>query len=472
MSEAFATSLIENARLNLQSFALATKNDYELVSHHNQICNKLKAVADGKIKRLMIFMPPRHGKTELVSVRFPPWVYGLNPRLRIISTSYGAELAQKNNRAVQRIMDLDIYSKIFPKTQLHQSNAGMGKPTFKRNAREFEIVGFGGTYRAAGVGGAITGTGADILVIDDPIKNQKEADSITYRDSIWDWYRSTAYSRLEKDGAIILVQTRWHEDDLAGRLLKEAKDDPEVDQWEVLSLEAVKETETKGDRREMGEPLWPNKYSKERLNAIKKTAGSRNWNALYQQRPSALEGSIFKNKWMQFYKEKPARFDIIIQSWDAAFSKSDTSDYVVGQVWGKVGASFYLLDQVRDRMDFPETKKMIKTLSGKWPAAFKKVIEKKANGAALVDDLKTEVIGLVGYTPTESKESRANSVAPLFEAGNVYLPDPSIAPWIHDYVTELTSFPNATHDDRVDATTQALIDLRENADWLSGMIKR
>lgn len=466
-------SLMRDQSANsLLTFTVATMPTYRVAKHHKLIAKKLEAVARGEIKRLMIFMPPRHGKSELVSVRFPAWTFGLNPDCQIIGTSYGADLASKMNRSIQSVMDMPIYREIFPATKLNSRQTVTTRQAL-RNSNVFEIVHRRGYYRSAGIGGAMTGTGADILLIDDPIKNQKEADSLTFRNAIYDWYTSTAYTRLEKDGAIVLVQTRWHEDDLCGRLLDLAKSNPEADQWDVLSLEAVKETlDHEGDKRELGDALWPWKYDVDRLNKIKHSAGTRVWNALYQQKPSALEGSTFKKGWMKFYKEKPARFDRLIQSWDAAFSKSDTSDYVVGQVWGRVGAEFYLLDQVRARMDFPETKKMIKTMTGKWPNAFKKIVEKKANGAALIDDLAKDVMGLVPYSPTESKESRANSVSPLFEAGNVYLPDPSIAPWVHDYITELTSFPNASNDDQVDATTQALIELRESGDWLQALSRR
>ena len=468
----FRKNLHVAARENFAAFTLATHSGYKMNWHHKLICDKLEQVVAGKIKRLMVFMPPRHGKSELVSIKFPAYVFGRNPRTQIIGTSYGAELASKMNRSIQRIMDNDVYKDIYPLTRLHDANVRtMNKPL--RNSDVFETTGFYGSYRSAGVNGTITGTGANILLIDDPIKNQKEADSLTYRDGVWDWYTSTAYTRLEKDGAVILVMTRWHEDDLAGRLLDEAKKNPSADQWDVLSLEAVRETmDNQIDIRELGDPLWPWKYNTERLNAMKSTVGSRVWNALYQQRPTALDGGILKREWMKnFYRELPARFDTIIQSWDAAFTKSETSDFVVGQVWGRLGGSYYLIDQRRDRMSYTDTKQAIKLMSGKHPKTYRKIVEKKANGDALIDDLKKDVSGIVGYTPKESKVSRANAVSPKFEAGNVFLPDPSIAPWISDYIDELTSFPNGTNDDMVDATTQALIHLSENGDWITALTK-
>lgn len=461
----------DKVKNSLLAFTLETKADYNIAHHHKLIARKLVQVAQGKIKRLMIFMPPRHGKSELVSVRFPAWVLGRNPNTQIIGTSYGAELASKMNRSIQGVIDMPEYESIFPETRLNNKNVVTIKQPL-RNADVFEVVGYKGYYRSAGIGGAITGTGADILLIDDPIKNMKEADSLTYREGIWDWYTSTAYTRLERNGAIILVQTRWHEDDLAGRLLKKAKEDPDADQWDVLSLEAVREDMTNlVDEREFGQPLWPWKYDSKRLAAIKSSVGTRVWNALYQQRPTALEGGIIKRKDFKFYKELPAKFDRIIQSWDCTFGKSNNSDKVAGHVWGKIGAEFYLIDRVNDRMSYVETKQAIKTFSAKHPKALKKIIEKKANGAALIDDLAKEISGMVAYTPTESKDSRLNAVSPLFEAGNVYVPDPSIAPWVHDYINELTTFPNGIHDDDVDATSQALIELRSKTDWLKTLSK-
>lgn len=277
---------------NLLNFTLSTMPNYVIGRHHAILANKLRRVVEGKCKRLMIFMPPRHGKSEIASVRFPAWALGRNPNLRIIGCSYGAELARKINRQVQKVMDSEAYHQVFPHTRLNDRNVKtLQRPL--RNSDTFEIVGALGTYRAAGIGGAITGTGADILIIDDPIKNQKEANSLVFRDALWEWYTGTAYTRLEKGGAVILIQTRWHEDDLAGRLLTEMQKGGEyADKWEVVTLEAIKESENPLDWREHGEPLWEWKYPIEALLGIKQTVGSIVFSAQYQQKPSPVSGAL------------------------------------------------------------------------------------------------------------------------------------------------------------------------------------
>jgi predicted phage terminase large subunit-like protein len=364
-------------------------------------------------------------------------------------------------------MDSPEYAELFPDTVLPTAADRSG---YSRQSNAFEIIGHRGSYRSVGIGGGITGRGADYLIIDDPIKNDKEADSITYRESNWEWYGSTAYTRLEKDACVLVIMTQWHEDDLAGRLERQMRDDPDADQWEVLRLPAILETlegKHPEDPREIGQALWPRKYDEQKLKSMKATIGSRFWNALFQQRPSALAGNVIKREWLQNrYKALPDRFDEIIQSWDCSFEGNDTSDYVVGQVWGRVAAKFFLIDQIRERLGYTDTKAMIKSVSAKYPKSFRKIIERKANGHAVINELKEDIIGIVPFEPDSSKLSRLRSVESLFEAGNVWLPDPSRAQWMHDYVEELVNFPNGAHDDQVDCTSQALIHMRENGDWL------
>ncbi len=324
-------------------------------------------------------------------------------------------------------------------------------------ANRWDIEGHEGGMVTAGVNGPITGKGADIGIIDDPVKNDQEAMGVTYQERTYEWYKSTFRTRLQRDGAIILIMTRWHENDLAGKLL--AAQEEEGEKWEVVSLPAIAEDDDPLGR-EIGQPLCPDLFSKDALESIKKAVGSYWWASLYQQRPSPAEGGIFKRNWWQYYRRVPDRFDEIIQSWDMTFKDIKTADFVVGQVWGRKGADKYLLDQVRDRMDFPATIQAVRTLSAKWPQAHAKIVEDKANGPAVIATLKKEISGLIPVEPQGSKESRAWAVSPEVEAGNVYLPDPSIAPWVHDFIEECTTFPNGQHDDQVDAMTQALMRLR------------
>lgn len=404
---------------------------------------KLVDVAAGRIKRLMVFMPPRHGKSELTSRYFPAWYLGTFPDKRIILASYEADFAATWGRKSRDLLE-EYGPSLFGVTVSKASSA----------ASRWDIEGHEGGMATAGVRGPITGKGANIAIIDDPVKNDQEAMSQTYRDATWDWYRATFSTRIQDNGAIILVMTRWHEDDLAGRLFKAQQEGG--DRWEYVNLPALAEgNDVLG--REEGKPLCPILFTKETLEATKTRLGSYWWASLYQQRPSPAEGGIFKRNWWQYYRQVPGQFNEIIQSWDMAFKDTKTADFVVGQVWGRKAADKYLLDQVRGRMDFPATVQAVRSLSAKWPQARAKLVEDKANGPAVIATLKREISGLIPVEPQGGKESRAWAASPEVEAGNVYIPDPSIASWVHDFVEECAAFPNGANDDQVDAMSQAII---------------
>lgn len=448
----------ERARRHLMNFTTYTMPEYQVNWHHERLCEALDKMVSGEIKRLMVFMPPRNGKSELGSRRFPAYVLGKDPDAQIISTSYSADLASQMNRDVQRIMETEEYYEAFPETQLSGANVRtVAKGSYLRNSDIFEIVGKKGVYKSAGIGGGITGRGMTYGIIDDPFKNRKEAESKTNRDNVYNWYTSTFYTRLEKDARILIILTRWHSDDLAGRLLKLAKEDPDADQWEVINYPAIAEEPIhETDPREVGEALWPDKYDLDALKKIKATIGTYEWSALYQQKPSPSAGNVLNRNWWQFYTQAPSKFDEILQSWDCTFKDNEDSDYVVGQVWGKKGADKYLLDQVRAQMDLPATIQAVKTLTAKHPYARRKLVEDKANGPAVIQMLKNQIPGMIAVNPDGGKIVRAAAASPDVEAGNVYLPDPSIAPWIHDFIEEAAAFPNGATDDQVDAFSQAI----------------
>jgi predicted phage terminase large subunit-like protein len=445
---------------NFLPFILNTMPHFEYNWHHGKIENVATRWMNKEIKRLLVFMPPRHGKTEMLSARLPAFIFGHRPNSQIIGTSYGAELASKINRQIQKIIDSPTYSNIFPDSRISgqtQKTAGA-----IRNSDVFEIVGTRGSYRSAGIGGSITGTGADYLIIDDPIKNREEANSLTYRNKIWDWYTSTAYTRLEKNGSILIVLTRWHEDDLAGRLLKEQKENPDADKWEILSLEAIKESNNEKDPREIGEPLWPWKYDKERLAGIRGTIGRRDWDALYQQRPSAIEGSLFKSAWWKYYDERPMSGGSIVQFWDCAQKPGLTNDYTVCATWMKTQTGYYLLDLYRAKVEYPQLINSVKALHSKWkPIAV--VIEDKASGISLIQDIRqSTTIPVLAYNPNQrDKETRASAATPSVEAGNCYLPKGTS--WLHDFITEHEVFPNGAHDDIVDTTSMMVEHFNSNS---------
>lgn len=446
----------ERARRSILGFVHATFPNYKSGWVHELICKELDfflaEVAEGKAPRLMLFVPPRHGKSELVSRRFPAYALGKYPDLSIIAASYGSDLAARMNRDVQRVIDSDEYARIFSGTKLYGKNIRtVADGSWLRNSDIFEVVGRRGVYRSTGVGGGITGMGADILLIDDPIKDMEQANSATYRQNVWDWYTGVAYTRLMPGGGVIIILTRWHEDDIAGRLLTAAKKG-EGDQWRVISFPAIAEQD-EACRKE-GEPLHSERYSLKQLNNIRMAVGSRVWASLYQQRPSAAEGSIFKREWWKFYAALPQPIYGVIQSWDTAFKTGEGNDYSVCTTWGVGDFGYYLLDFWKGRVEFPELKKQVNILGNKWQP-YAVLIEDKASGQSLIQELdRSSRYPILPIEVEKDKEVRAHTATPIIEAGKVYLPEN--APWVADYIDSLASFPNGAHDDDVDSTTQAL----------------
>lgn len=428
---------LKKAEESLVAFSVLTMRGYEPSWHHRVLAEKLTGLMNGDFDRLMVLMPPRHGKSELASVRFPAWFLGHNPNKRVIATSYSARLAEIFARKVRDIVSSSLFKMIFPKSGL-----GCGSKSVVR----WETAS-GGAYACAGVGGSITGMGGDLIIIDDPFKNQEEADSPVYRDKVWEWYQSTLFTRVEKGGRVLVILTRWHEDDLAGRLLEQEGDD-----WEVVCFPAAAEEDE--EYRKTGEPLWAEKYDSEALARIERTVGSRVWNALYQQRPAPASGIIFRKEWWRFYDELPPDIDSMFQSWDMTFKESAGADFVVGQVWAVRGAERYLVDMVRGRMDFMSALSALRNLSEKYPKTAAKYIEDKANGPAVISALKGSVQGLIPVNPQGSKTARANAVTPIIEAGNVFLRRG--AQFSEQLIEEAAFFPTGKHDDMVDAMTQAL----------------
>lgn len=460
---------LDKARNSLQAFTELTMPEYQTNWHHKIFCEHLDKFARGEIKRLMVFCPPRNGKSELISRRFPAYMFGRNPDISIISCSYGADLASRMNRDVQRIMSTETYQEIFPETKLWDKNVrSVADGSYLRNSEIFEIVNHKGVYRCAGVGGGITGMGGKLLLLDDAIKNAEEANSKVYRDKVWEWYTSTFFTRLEKDGGICVTLTRWHDDDVAGRLLKL----PDADEWTVINLPAIAEEDrSEIDPRQPGEALWPAKYDEKDLAAIKTAIGIRDWNALYQQRPTSASGGIFKKSWWRYYlkEDLPHKFDKITISMDAAFKKSDSSDFVAIEVWGKWQQNHYLLEFVNERLSFTDSVYKLAAIAMKYPDLVEALIEDKANGTAIIDTLKAKIPCLVPITPKESKEARAQAIAPVVEAGNVYLPDESEYPEIKEFVSQMSDFPKSAHDDLCDSFTQYLNRDRSGASWVDAL---
>ena len=716
--------VVARAKQGLLNFTRFTKPDYEINWHHRIVARYLNKVASGEITRLMLNLGPRHGKSELVSRRFPAYYLGRNPDHQVMAASYNATLAARMNRDVQRIIDAPSFNALFPDTTLSASNirtVARGKNNYLRNSDEFEVVGRRGIYRSAGVGGSATGYGAHLAIIDDPVRNREDANSQTYRDKTFDWYTSTLYSRLEKGGSIVLCMcmtgdtpvlmadgrerplsalrvgdriatyddgklgaekvvnwasqgldyvyrlktifgitvkanrrhpflvcregellwvrlgdlrqtdrvmrvaaptrassvrsmaatgqpsarqcacsitasldgqpgtapgqptqlsdgaislniatasatqptthsccskqasaqsasghlclastclftgkgdfasttainpgrledcsaiaattsfgtptpkrccgqqsficepiaeikgvgyeevfdiqvartenfianglathnTRWHEDDLAGRLLAKAKEDPEVDQWVVVSFPTIcEDTEHPYDPRQIGEPLWPNKYSQKRLTAMRKTMGERDWVSLHQQRPAPAEGNVIKDTWWRYWKELPEEIDLMICSADLTFKKGAQNDFSVLLTMARSGPNIYIVDMIRSRMGWTEQKRALGRVLNQYPDLDAIYIEEAANGAALVEEARATVPRVVAVPAKGSKYTRLEAVSAMIEAGNVLLPHPSTGLLIAEQiVNEVNAFPYAKNDDIVDALSMGL----------------
>jgi len=386
-------------------------------------------------------MPPRHGKSTTVSEHFPAWYLGRNPSDQVLFSTYGQNLASSFGRRVRNQLFEPTFRSIFPNCHISSDSKAINQFTTQE----------GGIYNAVGRGGPITGKGANIVILDDMLKDNKDAESKIIREGFKDWYRSTLITRLEPDAAIIFIATRWQEDDPIGFVLNEFADDG----WEQIILPALSQDETIA--------LWSERYPVKRLLKIKKGLTPYFWNALYQQRPSAREGNILKREWWKFYKELPKRFDKVIQSWDMSFKKGETNSFVIGQVWGKLGPDNYLIHQFRRQIGFTDTLRAFSQLTKNYPEAYRKLVEDKANGPAIMDALKNKISGIIPIEPEGSKEERASAISPIIESGNVYLPDQELQPWILEFIDECANFPKGTYDDQVDGMTQALSDMNDSA---------
>ena len=399
----------------------------------------------GTEKRILISWPPRHGKSVLCSHALPVWYLGLFPNRRVMLGSYEASFAEKWGRLTRDT--LEKYGRGMFGVRVRQD-------VF--SASRWEIDKYAGGMDTAGTGGSFMGKGGDFIIIDDPVKNAEEALSQTYREKAWEWFDSTVMSRKEPNAAVIVIMQRWHLDDLIGRILRE---NPGT--WKEVRFPALAE-ETDIIGREPGEALFPARYSRENLLEEKRTKSPYFWNAQYQQRPSPESGTIFLRECFQYYVRAPDKFDKVIFSWDMTFKDKKDSDFVAGHAWGKAGANFYLLDRIHGRMGITATIQGVRQLKAKNPRGRAILIEDKANGTAVIELLKKEIPGIIPVEPAGGKWARANAIEPYQRAGNIYFPDPTIAPWVKDVVEECANFPTGQHDDDVDAMTQAIIYLSQS----------
>lgn len=440
------------ARVELKWFAKYTMPDYDCQWFHRLICSAVDDLLNDKYNSLAIFVPPQCGKSEIVSRRLPAYILGRNPDIKIVSASYSHDLAAKFNRTVQRIIDSPEYRELFPKTNLNSKRVVTDSAGgWLRNADEFEIVGHHGGYKSVGVCGSLTGNTCDIGIIDDPVKDSIEANSETYRKRTWEWYNDVFMTRLHNGSKRIICQTRWHEDDLSGRILE-----AERDKWRVISLPGIKEDDDNpDDPRQIGEAIWEEKHSAQSYFDMKKNS-ERTFASLIQQRPAPAEGLLFLEKWFRTYTEIPTCFEEIVQSWDCAFKDEASSDYVAGTVWGRSGTRLYLIGLYHGKWDFVKTVRMVEEAKQSFPESGTILIEDKANGPAVIATLKQQIPGIIAVNPEGGKVARAYAATKYFEAGNIWFPDHGIANWIDAVKAELKVFPNGKHDDITDSVTQAI----------------
>lgn len=441
------------SRLFLYDYILYTKKDYKRSFFAETVCLALDKFVDdmraGKRPILILQAPPQHGKSEIVSRKLPAFLLGLNPDWRIGTASYNDELANTMGQDVRRNLESPEHKILFP-------HDGTRKKYDVNRTGEFTAPGGRGGYIGVGVGSGLTGRSVDIGIIDDPVKNEKEALSPTVKEGHWNWYQSVFTTRLSENSGQIIMATSWAEDDLPGRIAEQFRGDERL---VILRFPAINSPDESGYQPHLPlGALVPDLHSLKKLYETKGLFSDYWWSAIYQQNPKALGGNVYKDYCIQYYlpKQLPKKFDKVITSWDCTFKDTDGTDFVVGQVWGKHGPNSYLLDQVRARMSFTDTLKAVTTLRKKWPMNREILIEDKANGPAVIDVLKKTVAGIIPIEPDGSKLARAHAVTSYWEALNIWIPDESIAPWIRVFVNELTSFPAAAHDDQVDAMTQAL----------------
>ena len=427
------------------SFVKHVWPDFVEGKHHKRIADKFNKLASGEIKRLIINMPPRHTKSEFGSYLLPAWMVGRNPKLKIIQSTNTTELSVRFGRKAKALIDSPEYQKVF-KTKLREDSQAAGKWETAQ----------GGEYYAAGVGSAITGRGADLLIIDDPHSEQDAMNSQAL-ERTYEWYTSGPRQRLQPGGSIIVIMTRWNEKDLTGRLLS-AQKEVKADQWHVVEFPAIMPS---------GQPVWPEYWKLEDLESVKASIPLSKWNAQYMQNPTSEEGALIKREWWRPWEdEELPPLEHVIQSYDTAFMKKQTADFSAITTWGVFRPSeddppnLILVDAVKARYEFPELRRVALEQYGYWnPETV--IIEGKASGLPLTYELRKMGIPVINFTPSKGndKHTRVNAVSPMFESGLIWAPKEM--EFAQEVIEECAAFPYGDHDDLVDSMTQALMRFRQ-----------
>jgi len=435
------------AKENFLDFVKAVWPEFISGYHHQKIAEKFQQLKDKKLKRLIVNMPPRHTKSEFASYLLPAWIMGHAPKTKIIQATHTGELAFRFGRKVRNLMDHEDYKRVFKDVELSADSKAAGR--WETNK--------GGEYFATGVGGAITGRGADLLIIDDP-HSEQDALSETAFDNAYEWYTSGPRQRLQPGGIIVIVMTRWSTKDLTGRLVG-AQKEVKADQWDLIEFPAI--------FPKTGNPIWPEYWKKDELLSVKASLNEQKWQAQWQQQPTSEEGSIIKREWWMKWESDspPNNIQHVIQSYDTAYSKKETADYSAITTWGvftsEADGKVYLilLDAVKGRWEFPELKrKALEKYREFEPETV--IVEAKASGLPLTHELRQIGIPVTNFTPSKGndKHVRVNAVAPVFEAGQIWVPDKR---WAQEVIEECAAFPFGDNDDYVDSTTQAVLRFRQ-----------
>ncbi len=423
-----------------------SSGEWKAADHLRLLSDRLQSLERREIRFLTVSMPPRHGKSWLIDVFLPVWWLSRHPRDQIILAGYGEQFA--------RLWGAQVRDKIIEHGET--LNLVVSK---ERNAADDWALNVGGGMVCTGVGGSLTGRGADLLIIDDPIKNEQEAYSQVYRDRMWDWWQATAFTRLQPHGVCIVISTRWHEDDLIGRINK----NDEKHLWQHVKLAALAEKDDPLGRKE-GTPLWPERFPDDPDYSLRKGSMSPYWwAALFQQHPSPEGGGLILRDWFRYYHPTEQAIldeaDQWIQSWDPALSDKPTADYWVGQVWARRKGSFYLVDQARGHYTLAQAIEVMRNWNLKYPQARAKLMENSAMGPAMKQTLHHEIPGIIPVPAKGTKRSRIEAITPFMMAGNVYLPENENGTkpkWVWEFVEECASYPTGTNDDIPDAAAQAL----------------
>lgn len=456
---------------HLASFLCFINPNYQLQWFHRVIADACQRLYEGSIKNLMIFVPPQHGKSEIISRNFPAYAMGRDPNLKIAGCSYSADLAEKFSLSIQRTIDSPEYQSIFPGTWLNGTPGHEERQrAFIRNTDYFEIVGNSGFYKSVGVGGGLTGTPVDIAIIDDPVKDAKEALSPTFRQRVWDWYNTVLTTRLHNKSKQLFIMTRWHEDDLAGRILKAEPDD-----WTVVVIPAICEEVNDGilmSTRQIGDPLWPEKHSLAKL-LKQKSRSPRDFSALYQQHPVIEGGNIVKRDWFRSISQadfRALRFNEPMHFYlDTAYKKKNASGHdndPTGILAAcRINNDIYLYDAMSVWKEMPDLLRFLPDYIAAHEGNEESIlhIEPKANGVSVVQMLRDSTTLNVRETPnpTDDKEVRFRVVSPRIECGRVFIVEGS---WNDDFLNQVCSFPASAHDEFVDILGYAINDLYEDDD--------